>query len=318
MCVCVGVLACGVAASRGRSPAAGDRELEVWGPAGQGAGQEAQGRALQGAGREGGGSSQGQSVKEGPPPPWPCEALSACLCNELPSRGCCLPGWVGGGACLCVWQVFDISKVSMTEALRLYSNVSRPLTILCCGGDGTVSRLLEAVAETRWATPEPPRVAVLPLGTGNDLAKSLDWGEHVHDWTGGWTLLGPAEAATDSALLGVLEDVRRGLDRRMDRWEVRITPGSAVPSIEGGGAGSSSRPPLQSMSAYLGIGVDGKVGREGMGEWGGLMTTATGCSWLREGCGWGVGVVVMVSSTRWRWTSTGCARSARGCSCRPP
>jgi len=48
------------------------------------------------------------------------------------------------------------------------------------------------------------------------------------------------------------QDLTRGLDRRMDRWEVCMT--EAVPSLE------RHKQPVKYMLGYLGIGVDGKVG----------------------------------------------------------
>jgi hypothetical protein len=88
-------------------------------------------------------------------------------------------------------QVFDIRKVHLDEALRLYSNMSNNVTILVrdsqevlgrsnrpygpggrsqvCGGDGTASRVFEVIDSIAWKT--PPRVAIVPLGTGNDLAR---------------------------------------------------------------------------------------------------------------------------------------------------
>lgn len=50
----------------------------------------------------------------------------------------------------------------------------RNLRILAAGGDGTVTWLLKTVREL-GLDPAPP-VAIMPLGTGNDLSLSFGWG----------------------------------------------------------------------------------------------------------------------------------------------
>ena len=45
---------------------------------------------------------------------------------------------------------------------------------MAAGGDGTVAWLLKTIKELKLQP--PPLLAVMPLGTGNDLSLSFGWG----------------------------------------------------------------------------------------------------------------------------------------------
>ena len=97
-------------------------------------------------------------------------------------------------------QVVDLHKTDPKVALRQFCGTYFPITtfrlpdcpcetdtfffivselprvrILVCGGDGTVAWILQTMESLSGDTPKPP-VGILPLGTGNDLARVLGWG----------------------------------------------------------------------------------------------------------------------------------------------
>uniref|UniRef100_A0A673ZZW9 Diacylglycerol kinase n=1 Tax=Salmo trutta TaxID=8032 RepID=A0A673ZZW9_SALTR len=131
-------------------------------------------------------------------------------------------------------QVFDLSQGGLREALELYRKVPN-LRILACGGDGTVGWILSALDELGM-TPHPP-VAVLPLGTGNDLARTLNWG-------GGYT---------DEPVSKVLCQVEDGSVVQLDRWNLQVERSPAQPE-EG-----TQKLPLNVFNNYFSLGFDANV-----------------------------------------------------------
>ena len=166
-------------------------------------------------------------------------------------------------------QVCDLGKVgcggpNLHDVLTPFVGVSGT-RVLVCGGDGTCSWLLTAIARACEGTAAAPEttlpVAVMPLGTGNDLSRALGWG---HGFMG--------KVMRDPAFLQRVGAARR---TQLDRWSitlegwceglprhfrpiddgnmsVRVTPG-AVERAEGGEGRGRHRGVFIN---YLGLGLE--------------------------------------------------------------
>ncbi|XP_032347724.1 diacylglycerol kinase theta isoform X6 [Camelus ferus] len=114
--------------------------------------------------------------------------------------------------------------------------------VLVCGGDGTVGWVLATLEEVRHRLAcQEPAVAILPLGTGNDLGRVLRWGAGYSGEDPFSVLLSVDEA--DAVL--------------MDRWTILLDAQEA-----GGGEGSvvdAEPPKIIHMSNYCGIGIDAEL-----------------------------------------------------------
>jgi diacylglycerol kinase (ATP) len=125
-------------------------------------------------------------------------------------------------------QVWDLADGGPEEVLESFS-VFKNLRILVCGGDGTVSWVVSAIenmALQRW-----PPIAILPLGTGNDLAR-------IHGWGGGYN---------NESLIKILEQVAGGYISWLDRWEMTIE--NKKGKIK----------QVKSFFNYLGVGADAQA-----------------------------------------------------------
>lgn len=108
-------------------------------------------------------------------------------------------------------QVFDVTKTPPIKALQLCTLLPyHSVRVLVCGGDGTVGWVLDAVDEMKIKGQEKyiPQVAVLPLGTGNDLSNTLGWGTGY---------------AGEIPVAQVLRNVMEADGIKLDRWKVQVT-----------------------------------------------------------------------------------------------
>ncbi|XP_047507651.1 diacylglycerol kinase eta isoform X2 [Pieris napi] len=99
-------------------------------------------------------------------------------------------------------QVFELSGAGPRLGLRLFRHFA-PLRVLVCSGDGSVGWVLQEI--DKLDIHRQVQTAVLPLGTGNDLARVLGWGSSCDD------------AAN---LQQLLERYERASTKMLDRWSI--------------------------------------------------------------------------------------------------
>ncbi|XP_063069133.1 diacylglycerol kinase eta isoform X2 [Engraulis encrasicolus] len=108
-------------------------------------------------------------------------------------------------------QVFDLVNGGPHLGLRLFQKFDS-FRILVCGGDGSVGWVLTEIDKLNLQ--KQCQLGVLPLGTGNDLARVLGWGPSCDD---------------DTQLPQILEKLERASTKMLDRWsimthEVKLPP----------------------------------------------------------------------------------------------
>nr|XP_020659929.1 diacylglycerol kinase eta isoform X1 [Pogona vitticeps] len=99
-------------------------------------------------------------------------------------------------------QVFDLMNGGPHLGLRLFQKFDN-FRILVCGGDGSVGWVLSEI--DKLSLHKQCHLGVLPLGTGNDLARVLGWGGSCDD---------------DTQLPQILEKLERASTKMLDRWSI--------------------------------------------------------------------------------------------------
>uniref|UniRef100_A0A668A5I5 Diacylglycerol kinase n=1 Tax=Myripristis murdjan TaxID=586833 RepID=A0A668A5I5_9TELE len=138
-------------------------------------------------------------------------------------------------------QVFDISNGGPLAGLHTFRDVPS-FRVLVCGGDGTVGWVLGVLEAVRHklACAEPP-IGIVPLGTGNDLARVLRWG--------------PGYSGEDPHHILVCVDEAEEV--QMDRWTILLDAQDV--SEDGKDNGFLEPPKIVQMNNYFGLGIDAEL-----------------------------------------------------------
>ncbi|RMZ92924.1 diacylglycerol kinase [Brachionus plicatilis] len=139
-------------------------------------------------------------------------------------------------------NIFDLTKGGPKPGIEKHMN-KKDLRIIACGGDGTVGWILSVLDEMQLEN--QPSVAILPLGTGNDLARTLGWG-------GGYN---------NESMEIFIKRVIFGKIVKLDRWSIKTNLVNSNESELEIRPSSDAKDmlPLNVINNYFSIGADAKI-----------------------------------------------------------
>lgn len=162
-------------------------------------------------------------------------------------------------------QVVTLPRHDPMPPLRAFACLPN-LRLAIVGGDGTIGWIIACVEALKdefksngrdW---KPPPIAIMPVGTGNDLARCLGWGSGYSAWK-------------SKGISNALNEISYANIHHIDRWKLQFEEhlrrndslvDKALHIISPRRTHSNTYPEYESkfMNNYLGVGVDAKVALE--------------------------------------------------------
>ncbi|CAF1485512.1 unnamed protein product, partial [Didymodactylos carnosus] len=133
-------------------------------------------------------------------------------------------------------NVYDLIKDHGPEIGLKQNRHQKNLRIIACGGDGTVGWILAALDKANMQYRDLVSVGIIPLGTGNDMARFLGMGRGYQ----GENLVPVMRALTEEST------------RLLDRWSIDVEPTSFT-------GDTNIKLPQPVFNNYMSFGADAQI-----------------------------------------------------------
>merc|ERR1712110_109847 len=138
-------------------------------------------------------------------------------------------------------RVYNLSEDGGPKRALVEHCQTENLRIIACGGDGTVGWVLSVMDSMKSSFPRGrrPAIGIIPLGTGNDLSRSLNWGGKYRD----------------KPLRKVLIDIAKADVVSMDRWTLQMQTHADSSSNLQDFSNCEDQLPLSVLNNYFSVGI---------------------------------------------------------------
>uniref|UniRef100_A0A0N5C8M6 Diacylglycerol kinase n=1 Tax=Strongyloides papillosus TaxID=174720 RepID=A0A0N5C8M6_STREA len=134
-------------------------------------------------------------------------------------------------------QVYSLSEITPQEAINNFRHITN-FRILAGGGDGTITWIQETLDKCNFEHDKRPPMMLIPIGTGNDLSRSLKWGGSV----------------VKVKPLNLLRRMDKSKIVYLDRWKLSIVNKRQIDDDE-----FDKKPPATTFNNYFSIGIDAQI-----------------------------------------------------------